>query len=552
MVELCSPALLFPFVGALASHIIFKRLEPNALHFLLALLAFVQVTMLIQVLNGYSFTAATTTCLSFVGKYLLLLCLSISLYRLSPWHPLARFPGPRLAHLSKWWMVYHIIFRGGRHRILQQLHARHGAWIRMGPNEISVNLPSSIRPIYSRLDRARFYQGAPFSADTLISVLDRQTHKNRRQPWINALNSEALAAYLPVIHSRITQVVETLNRKCTTGEIVSLDYWIYLFFLDTMGDIGFTGGFESMEAEKDTEGWLSTLAMGVFFASSMGQIPWLKDIVNILPRRGPIDTFHRLIDQKIHQIDVSGSQLGRTSILGFLLDSSAEAKLTPGEVIADAALIVVSATDTSVQAVVTIFRYLGFDPERQSRLRNEIRTVLSDSEDSGGDATTSEICRLPFLDACVQESLRIVPPGPFGPLRTTGTSGAHVCGEYIPPNTTIHVPVYAMHRDPAFFGVSADRFIPERWINDDPVRQQLGIELPAIDATCFMPFGAGFGSCIGKNLAVQNVKLLVAYIIHNFAITFPPDFDATSFDESYREFGIWQHNPLPVRLSKID
>ncbi|KAJ6613936.1 cytochrome P450 [Mycena sp. CBHHK59/15] len=541
--------------GAIISHVLFNRYEPNTLHFVGGLSVYSQVTTMVQWLQGNSVSASISTAFSSVGLYLLFLVFSITIYRLSPWHPLARFPGPRMAHLTKWWMVNQVVFRGGRHAMLQQLHAYHGPWVRVGPNEISVNLPSAIRPIYNKLDRARFYQGAPFSADTLISVLDRETHKRRRQPWANALNSESLASYLPTVYSRIAQLMQILKDKNAEGHKVNLDYWTYLFFcephVDTMGDIGFSGGFESMKAGKDAEGWLSTLAMGVFFASSMGQVPWLKDLVNILPRRGPIDSFHRSIDKKIHQIDNDSTspKAKRLDILGFLLDSSADAKLTPGEVIADAALIVVSATDTSVQVVVTIFRYLGLDMERQSRLQAEIDDVLSNVGDGGDDALTLSISRLPFLDACVQESLRIVPPGPFGPLRTTGVLGAHICGEYVPPNTTIHVPVYTMHRDQAYFGSLAGDFIPERWIDNNPIRKGLESNLPPIDHTSFMPFGAGFGSCIGKNLAIQNVKLLVANIVYHFEVTCSSDFDAGAFDRSYKEFGIWQHKELPVTLT---
>lgn len=52
-------------------------------------------------------------------------------YRLSPWHPLAKFPGPLLWRVSSLWLTY-ISFNGRRHLILHRLHAQYGAFLRIG------------------------------------------------------------------------------------------------------------------------------------------------------------------------------------------------------------------------------------------------------------------------------------------------------------------------------------------------------------------------------------------------------------------------------------
>jgi hypothetical protein len=36
---------------------------------------------------------------------------------------------------------------------------------------------------------------------------------------------------------------------------------------DNMGDMAFSGGFETMKAGKDTEGWLEVLHVGLIFVS---------------------------------------------------------------------------------------------------------------------------------------------------------------------------------------------------------------------------------------------------------------------------------------------
>lgn len=109
-------------------HLVFKRYEPHraAVHalLLLAVPAFLSGLFLdrwpaIKALSA-TYSVFWTT-LSF----------SIALYRLSPWHPLARYPGPLLLKLSKWSMAW--ISRGGRrHLYTQELHRRYGDIVRVG------------------------------------------------------------------------------------------------------------------------------------------------------------------------------------------------------------------------------------------------------------------------------------------------------------------------------------------------------------------------------------------------------------------------------------
>lgn len=56
---------------------------------------------------------------------------SIVVYRLSPWHPLAKYPGPVLAKVSKFWAVK-IMAKGKYHIFVKQLHTKHGQYVRIG------------------------------------------------------------------------------------------------------------------------------------------------------------------------------------------------------------------------------------------------------------------------------------------------------------------------------------------------------------------------------------------------------------------------------------
>ncbi|KAL1717567.1 cytochrome P450 [Schizophyllum commune] len=544
-------------VLALVTHAVFRNYEPSAKTVFATSAAFYLAVVTQSVWReGYTLISACLRASMLNTAYLATLVLSIAVYRLSPFHPLAAYPGPRLAAQTKWWMVHRVLLKGGRHLELQQCHRRYGTWVRIGPNELSINDPAAIAPIYTKLDRSNFHKGAPAKGDTMITVTDRQRHLERRRTWTQALSARALETYGTYAQTRVFQLLHHMDLDRRAGRTpVNVDRWVNLFFMDLAGDIGFSGGFETMRDGYDKEGWMGMLGMGVRFVSSMGQVPWMRDIFQLFPQRGPIETFHAFVEAKVKQIREETAKTTRVDIMGTLLDeASGAASLSNDEAVADAGLIIVGATDTSVQTVLTTLRYLATDPYRQRKLQHEIDAVFGMDHKDKVSVDIAELSRLPYLNACINESFRVLPPGPFGPPRTTGKEGALILGRWIPPNTTVHVPVYTMHRDPANFGTLADVFIPERWLSEAE--------------QAFMPFSAGYANCVGRALGLQNVKLTVAAIVHHYEITPEMGFDAAKYDASFKvrtsvarlatatntltwkkEYGLWTHDTLRLKLA---
>lgn len=66
--------------------------------------------------------------------YLSTLLTSIVLYRISPFHPLAKYPGPIIARTTALWMAY-IASKRKRQYYVQQLHHQYGDIVRLGNAE---------------------------------------------------------------------------------------------------------------------------------------------------------------------------------------------------------------------------------------------------------------------------------------------------------------------------------------------------------------------------------------------------------------------------------
>ncbi len=120
---------------------IFRRLEPRS-KLSRATLLFVVPALLSQPVSytGRSLYAAVP--LAFTTYIGALIFFTLA-YRLSPFHPLAKYPGPVLAKTSKWWTA-HISATGALHKYYKRLHDRYGDVVRVGQSR---RLPFVICPL---------------------------------------------------------------------------------------------------------------------------------------------------------------------------------------------------------------------------------------------------------------------------------------------------------------------------------------------------------------------------------------------------------------------
>ncbi|KAG6883495.1 hypothetical protein C0992_008621, partial [Termitomyces sp. T32_za158] len=292
-----------------------------------------------------------------------------------------------------------------------------------------------------------------------------------------------------------------------------------------MGDMAFSGGFETLAAGKDPEGWLDVLHMGVGFVGVLGQVPWTRDILALAPAPGPIMSFQKFAGKKIQETRHKSGELCNDILSIIQNDTEGGMELTQLQAHADASFIILAGSDTVSEAMTALIRYICADPDVQSQLREEILAPYEEVEGTSEDVSEFSKNRLPYLDACIQEALRLVPPVAAGPPRWNKDIDTQILDHVIPAGTTVACPNYAMFRDPHNFA-DPDSFRPERWTPH-------GIIGPH-NKEAFVPWCYGPGVCIGKPVALYNMKLLTTALLERFEVSFAEDFDVERFDESYK------------------
>lgn len=128
------------------------------------------------------------------------------------------------------------------------------------------------------------------------------------------------------------------------------------------------------------------------------------------------------------------SSITRTDFFSNLLSEKASAQnLSEEWLIAQANVLVIAGSDTTATALATLIYFLTRHPQQLHRLEDEIRGAFDD----GSQMTDSALQALPYLNAVIEEGLRMFPPTAFGLPRVS--PGATVDGHFVPPGVSYQI-----------------------------------------------------------------------------------------------------------------
>ena len=167
---------------------------------------------------------------------------------------------------------------------------------------------------------------------------------------------------------------------------------------------------------------------------------------------------------------------------------------------------------TTGPTMSTVFFFLLNYPETLQHATTEVRGAFS---------TEDEICLGPklnsckYLNACIDETLRMVPVLANALPREVQAGGMVVEGSFFPEGTVLGSSIYALHRNEKYFP-EADTFRPERWLEDDHERVRLARK-------AFNPFSTGPRFCVGWRLAVAELSLTLAKTIFTYDMRLAPN-----------------------------
>lgn len=165
-------------------------------------------------------------------------------------------------------------------------------------------------------------------------------------------------------------------------------------------------------------------------------------------------------------------------------------------------IMVMAGFGTTASTLTFILYLLAAHPEEQKKVYDEMRRHVA----NGKNVDFDELQKLRRLDMVVRETMRLFPAIPIMISRVC-YQDINVMGQRIPAGVNIIIPAWHLHRDPQLWS-QPSTFYPERFLEDRPERNPV----------TFIPFGIGERACIGKRLALFEIKAALFKVLTNYEL----------------------------------
>lgn len=479
--------------------------------------------------------------------------------------PLRDVQGPWLARFTRFWYARSVYSRQG-HKINLDLHKKYGPIVRIAPNEYSIDDLEASKIIYRSRDplvKTPRYAGwgLPNAEPSTFTTLDNAHHAARIRQVNSLYQNSALVNIEYQVDGATNEFVERLSEFAKEGKTIDMSDWLKYYAFDAVGSLSFGKPFGFLQKGTDIAGILETIHSYAFYGMVAGIYhewhpttyklwQWLAPkergggIAHIMQFAGQTmdDWNQRLESEKAkEEEETDGGELLYTNQTGSLL---AKVRRNPEgfkieDIFYHMSTNVLAGGETTAASTANIVYYLIKNPRVLNKLRGELEEVLGKRERASKRISLKEAQNIPYLQAVIKESLRILPNGLHLP-RVVPEGGLTLAGRFFPEDTMVGVNPWVAHANRSVYGEDADVFRPERWQEEESSIGENKME------QYFFTFGRGPRTCLGKNISLMEMNKLIPELVLRF------DVEMAEKDAEWTVYNDWfvKQEGFRVKVSK--
>ncbi|KAK5014566.1 putative cytochrome P450 [Cryomyces antarcticus] len=442
---------------------------------------------------------------------------------LSAWvfSPVRHIPGPWYARLSRIPLLW-ATFQRRRTPYVTELIEKYGPIVIIAPNQVHTTDETAMKIIYDRTSqKTPFYasMGSWKGVTSTLGFVDYASAAPTRNNLIQCFQNNNLATLVENIGSHIKEFVQMLTAKADASENVDGVVVFRLLALDIVTDVLWGEEHTLLsQLNNSTPALLRRFHAFSTWNALKSFLPGADLMVQLFGNRkwrqlradcSDMDvTAREALDrwtnnqERRHEKDV-------LSMLKAMDCAEDPRKRIPNDHIPAymVEMLAAGSSTTSHTAAFTCW-LLTRHPAVQDQLQDELREAFKDAD----NIDLKQSIDLPVLDACIRETMRMFPMIP-GPLERYLGKPIIVDGKNVPPGVIASTAAYNQGRLGNVFP-EPTKWKPERWLKADE-RMKLN----------WTPFGYGSRACPGANLAMTELKYMIAAIFRQFRAVMRPEFE---------------------------
>lgn len=346
--------------------------------------------------------------------------------------------------------------------------------------------------------------------------------------------------FFPQLVKTVNVLLNKWSKDADEGNVIDIQKDFLRFTVDVTSSLAF--GFEMNTLEQEggvIQDHMEKIFPKIFYRINAA-IPWYKVIKSKSDREfeKAIEEMDKLVNQFIEDANkklAANPELREhpsNLIEAIIVASETEETIGPKEIRGNLLTLLMAGEDTTAHTLTWLVFLLTHLPDVQAEIRKEVDSVLNDNQIVIDYKLNND---LKYIEGAALESLRFKPVAPIilhEAIRDVEIEGIQfVKGQKILTQYRV-----AALKD-EFFSNAKD-FKPERWLKAS--------QCPVHNTDAFTPFGAGPRYCPGRNLAILEIRNVIAMLFKNFNI------ELVSSDDEVKEVMAFtmMASELRVKLSR--
>ncbi|XP_032702521.1 cytochrome P450 4A11-like [Lontra canadensis] len=396
-------------------------------------------------------------------------------------------------------------------------------WLWGTEMEVVISDPDYMKLILARSDPKsdgsyRFL--APWLGYGLL-LLNGQTWFQHRRMLTPAFHYDILKPYVGLMADSVQVMLDKWEELLSQNSSLEIFGHISLMTLDTIMKCAFSDR-ANHQTERNSQSYLQAIwdLNNLVFSRMMNVFYW-KDIIYRMTTEGrwnhrACQLAHQHTDRVIKlrkaQLQEEGNleKVRSKRYLDFLdillfAQMQNRSSLSDKDLRAEVDTFMFEGHDTTASGISWILYALATHPEHQQKCREEIQSLLGD----GASITWDHLDQMPYTTMCIKEALRLYPPVP-GVGRELSKPINFPDGRSLPKGFLVTLSFYALHHNPKVWP-NPEMFDPSRFAPGSSRHSH-----------AFLPFSGGSRNCIGKQFAMNEMKVAVVLTLLRFELAPDP------------------------------